>query len=110
MRPSRHVVAAIAATLVVLIVPTGWLSDIANADDKVVLGGGAGITVNDTPCTLTTIGHDNTGELVGFTASTCGGPGSPVTATGGGPVGSVVATNDFLRREAGYRGCGEGGG
>jgi hypothetical protein len=96
MRPRRHVVAAIAATLVVLIVPTGRLSGIANADDKVVLGGGAGITVNGTLCTLATIGHDGRGELVGFTAATCGGPGSQVAAAGGPPVGSVVASDDYL--------------
>jgi hypothetical protein len=44
------------------------------ADAKVPLGGGAGITVNGTLCTLATIGHDNSGELVGFTAASCGGP------------------------------------
>jgi hypothetical protein len=58
----------------------------------VVLGGGAGISVNGTPCTLATVGHDNTGALVGFTAARCGGPGSPVAAAGSGAaVGSVVA-------------------
>lgn len=58
------------------------------------LGGGAGIIVNGTYCTLTTIGHDKTGELVGFTAASCGGPDSPVVAEGSenlGPVGTVVA-------------------
>ena len=58
------------------------------------LGGGAGIVVNGTYCTLTTIGHDKAGELVGFTAASCGGPDSPVVAEGSeslGPVGTVVA-------------------
>jgi hypothetical protein len=99
MRPRRHAVAAIAATLVVLIVPTGRLSGIANADDKVVLGGGAGIVVEGSYCTLTTIGHDHAGELVGFTAGHCGGPGAPVVAEGSenhGPVGAVVAVGDGL--------------
>jgi hypothetical protein len=96
MRPRRHVVAAIAAALVVLIVPTGRRSGIAKADDKVTLGGGAAITVNGTLCTLATIGHDNSGALVGFTAASCGGPDSPVVAGGGTPVGSVVAADDHL--------------
>lgn len=63
------------------------------------LGGGAGIIVNGTYCTLTTIGHDKTGELVGFTAASCGGPDSPVVAEGSedlGPVGTVVAANGDL--------------
>ncbi len=58
------------------------------------LGGGAGIIVNGTYCTLATIGHDKTGDLVGFTAASCGGPDSPVVAEGWenlGPVGTVVA-------------------
>jgi hypothetical protein len=97
MRPRRHVVAAIAVTLVVLMVPTGRLGGIANADDKVVLGGGAGITVNGTLCTLSTIGHDHAGDMVGFSAASCGGPGSPVAAVGGANVGSVVTTEDSLK-------------
>jgi hypothetical protein len=84
------------ATLGAALAVIAALGSVAAADDKVVLGGGAGITVSGTPCTLTAIGHDKTGELTGFTASTCGGPGSPVTAAGDDPVGSVVATNDFL--------------
>jgi len=48
-------------------------------------------------CTLTTIGHDNTGELVGFTAAQCGGPGSQVLAEGtDGTVGTVAAANGNL--------------
>ena len=75
----------------------GLLAPAAAADGTVVLGGGAGITVNGAPCTLSTIGHDNTGELAGFTAASCGGPGSPVAAEGSGTlVGSVVAADDHL--------------
>ena len=72
----------------------------AAADNKVELGGGAGIVVDgDTLCTLTTIGHDNSGELIGFTSAHCGGPGAQVAAEGaegGGPVGTMVAGNDSL--------------
>lgn len=53
----------------------------AAAGGAVVLGGGAGIAFAKTPCTLTTIGHDKSGELVGFTAGRCGGLGAPVEAT-----------------------------
>ena len=88
MQMSRFPLAVGFATVLL----AGLLTPTAAADDKVVLGGGAGITVNDTLCTLATIGHDNTGELVGFTAARCGGPGSPVAAAGSGAaVGSVVA-------------------
>jgi hypothetical protein len=74
-----------------IVPPSAW------ADGQVPLGGGAGITVNGTLCTLATIGHDNTGELVGFTAARCGGPGSPVAIAGSGAaVGSVVASDADL--------------
>lgn len=69
----------------------------ASADGTVPLGGGAGIVVDGSYCTLTAIGHDNTGELVGFTAATCGGPGAQVAAEGtNGAVGTVVAADDHL--------------
>jgi hypothetical protein len=93
MRINRWQLAAGLAVAAVV----GVLTPTAVADDKVPLGGGAGITVNGTPCTLATIGHDNTGALVGFTAASCGGPGSPVAAEGSGiPVGSVMAADDHL--------------
>ena len=45
----------------------------AAADDRVPMGGGAGIVINgDTMCTLTTIGGDSAGELIGFTSAHCG--------------------------------------
>jgi hypothetical protein len=75
----------------------GPVTPTAAADGSVVLGGGAGIAVNGTLCTLATIGHDDTGELVGFTAASCGGPGSRVAAVGGANVGSVVAAEDSLK-------------
>lgn len=51
------------------------------AESKVPMGGGAGIIINgDTLCTLTTIGHDNKGNLVGFTSAHCGGSGSQVAS------------------------------
>ncbi|KHO18064.1 S1 family peptidase [Mycolicibacterium setense] len=73
---------------------------IAHADPPVVLGGGSGIVVNgESFCTLTTIGHDNAGRLIGFTSAHCGGPGAVVSAegaNGAGVVGTMVAGNDLL--------------
>lgn len=64
------------------------------------MGGGAGIVIGaDTFCTLTTIGTDNTGQLIGLTSAHCGGPGAQVAAEaaqGRGPVGIMVAGNDPL--------------
>jgi hypothetical protein len=70
----------------------------ATAADKVVLGGGAGIVIDtNTLCTLTSIGTDNRGDLVGFTSAHCGGPGAKVAAEGdeaAGVLGQMVAGND----------------
>ncbi|OBK11111.1 S1 family peptidase [Mycobacterium asiaticum] len=86
----------ITALLGLLFHPAGT----AAADDKVPLGGGAGIVVNTgTLCTLTAIGHDKFGDLIGFTSAHCGGPGAPVAAEGAenrGRVGTMVAGNDAL--------------
>ena len=90
-----------AATIVALIcgsVPAG--DALAHAADKVALGGGAGIIIYpDTLCTLTAIGRDNHGNLIGFTSAHCGGPGMQVGAEGApdaGVVGTMVAGNDTL--------------
>nr|WP_163895264.1 serine protease [Mycolicibacterium hippocampi] len=72
----------------------------AHADSPVTLGGGSGLVVNgETLCTLTTIGTDNRGSLIGFTSAHCGGPGAVVAAEGdesAGVVGTMVAGNDGL--------------
>jgi len=72
----------------------------SRAEGLVVLGGGSGIVINgDTFCTLTTIGHDNRGKLIGFTSAHCGGPGEQVAserAEAAGVVGTMVAGNDGL--------------
>lgn len=84
------------AALTVPAMPAGTVA----ADDKMVLGGGAGIVVDgDTLCTLTAIGHDKTGDLIGFTSAHCGGPGAEVAvegSEGNGIVGQMVAGNDAL--------------
>ena len=72
----------------------------ATAAEPVALGGGAGIVIDgDTYCTLTAIGRDRTGALIGFTSAHCGGPGAQVAAEGAedrGVLGSMVAGNDGL--------------
>lgn len=73
---------------------------IAAAEDPVPMGGGAGIVIDgDTYCTLTSIGNDRTGALIGFTSAHCGGPGAQVAAEGAqdhGVIGTMVAGNDGL--------------
>jgi hypothetical protein len=89
-----------AAMVAVLLALVGLFPTTAAADDKVPLGGGAGIVVNgDTFCTLTAIGTDNKGELVGFTSAHCGGLGAQVAAEAAqdhGTLGSMVAGNENL--------------
>jgi len=88
-------VAAVAGMVVLSVVSAGPASA-----DPVTLGGGSGIVIDgDAYCTLTTIGHDSRGDLIGFTSAHCGGPGAMVAAEGAedqGPVGEMVAGNDSL--------------
>jgi hypothetical protein len=91
MRLTPQAVATIGTAAVV----AGIFAPTASADGAAILGGGAGIIVNSTNCTLTTIGHDGSGALVGFTAGSCGGPGAQVvsaTAQPAGPLGTVATT------------------
>ena len=91
-----------AAALVTSVALTSWLpvTGVAHALDKVPMGGGAGIVIDtDTYCTLTAIGNDKTGALIGFTSAHCGGPGAVISAEGAterGPIGTMVAGNDGL--------------
>ena len=100
-RMGRSVITAIGVVSAVLVA----LSPVVDAapagpPGKVVLGGGAGIVVNgDTYCTLTSIGNDKTGALIGFTSAHCGGPGAQVAAEADADrnvVGTMVAGNDGL--------------
>ena len=96
------VVSAVLAIVVFLV--SGALTTpslpVARADEPVPLGGGSGIVVDgDTFCTLTAIGNDNRGNLIGFTSAHCGGPGAQVAAEGAtdrGTLGTMVAGNDGL--------------
>ncbi|WP_067532613.1 peptidase S1 family protein [Nocardia crassostreae] len=72
----------------------------ANAEPTAVIGGGSGIIIDDMyECTVTTIGHDNAGRLVGLTAGHCGDPGARVyaeAARGTGEIGKFVYSNHEL--------------
>lgn len=99
----RYAVAAAGAMLlapVLIMGPTSPFTPAASADAPVALGGGSGIVVDgDTFCTLTTIGTDNRGNLIGFTSAHCGGPGAQVGAEGAeaaGTLGTMVAGNEGL--------------
>ena len=76
------------------------LSPVAHAEGPVPLGGGSGIVIDGHAyCTLTTIGTDGSGKLIGFTSAHCGGPGAVVAAEGvpgAGTLGVMVAGNDGL--------------
>src|SRR5258708_11262126 len=89
-------ISATIAVLAALALP----SALANADGLVPLGGGSGIVVEgNTLCTLTAIGNDNRGNLIGLTSAHCGGPGERVAAEGAeaaGVIGTMVAGNDTL--------------
>lgn len=83
-------------TVLAAVLPT----PVARADDRLPIGGGSGIVIDgDALCTLTTIGTDNRGNLIGFTSAHCGGPGAQVAAEGAedrGTLGTMVAGNDGL--------------
>ncbi|MGQ4597512.1 serine protease [Nocardia sp. R6R-6] len=92
--------AAAAAALAAGATLFGAQSGAAHAETGPVLGGGSGIIVgNQNICTLTTIGRDSGGRLVGFTAGHCGDPGATVVADAnrdGGVVGTFAYTNSDL--------------
>lgn len=80
----------------------GASSVTAHAQGPAVLGGGSGIIVADqNVCTLTTIGRDAGGRLVGFTAAHCGAAGSTVEAETNRNAG-VVGTFDYTNSELDY--------
>jgi hypothetical protein len=96
----RWQLAVSAVLAMVVLALTTPLLPAARADDLVPLGGGSGIVIDgDTFCTLTTIGHDNRGKLIGFTSAHCGGPGAQVgseAAADRGVLGTMVAGNEGL--------------
>ncbi|MGV9818131.1 serine protease [Nocardia xishanensis] len=89
--------AVAAVALAAGVMPAGAQVGIAHAADPAVLGGGSGIIVADQGvCTLTTIGHDAAGRLVGLTAGHCSAAGDSITADANrdaGVVGAFAYTN-----------------
>jgi hypothetical protein len=74
---------------------------VAHADtNAAVIGGGSGIIIdNQFECTVTTIGHDRAGRLVGLTAGHCGEAGAQVWAEqdrAAGVIGHFVYSNHDL--------------
>jgi len=65
-----------------------------------VIGGGSGIIVDNMyECTVTTVGHDNAGRLVGLTAGHCGEAGAEVYSEidpGAGVIGRFVYSDPTL--------------
>ncbi|GAD83052.1 chymotrypsin family serine protease [Nocardia asteroides] len=65
-----------------------------------VIGGGSGIVIDNMfECTVTTVGHDGAGRLVGLTAGHCGDAGASVTAEvdrGYGEIGRFAYSNNEL--------------
>ncbi|WP_133165025.1 hypothetical protein [Mycolicibacter virginiensis] len=89
-----------ASAMLIAVIASAGLPTAAAVSDKIQLGGGAAIVLHDdTLCTLTAMGHDSAGRLIGFTAANCGGPGSSVVVEGAedhGGVGTVVAADQGL--------------
>ncbi|UGT61437.1 S1 family peptidase [Nocardia asteroides] len=77
---NRSLARAVTAGAALALVPLG-AGAAAAEDAPVPLGGGSGIVVDNTAqCTVTTIGYDAAGRLVGLTAGHCGGAGATVVA------------------------------
>ncbi|MFI7664649.1 S1 family peptidase [Nocardia sp. NPDC049526] len=94
--------AGAAAVLAACAAPAGVQVGTAHATDPSVLGGGSGIIVNDQGvCTLTTIGHDAAGRLVGLTAGHCGEAGTTVVADANRDAG-VVGTFAYANNDMDY--------
>src|ERR1700676_341961 len=98
--PTIPAVMVAVAAISNLLLACAVLPPSARADALIPLGGGSGIVVEgNTLCTLTAIGNDNRGNLIGFTSAHCGGPGAQVAAEGaqdGEVLGTMVAGNDAL--------------
>ncbi|MFQ6327914.1 serine protease [Nocardia sp. CWNU-33] len=85
MKLARAAVAFAAGAMLV-----GAQTGTAHAAGPSMLGGGSGLVVGDQGiCTLTTIGHDAAGRLVGLTAAHCGEAGTEVAAEANRDAGTV---------------------
>ncbi|WP_067649454.1 S1 family peptidase [Nocardia harenae] len=77
---NRSLARTVTAGAALALVPLG-AGAAAAQDAPVPVGGGSGIVVGNTAqCTVTTIGYDAAGRLVGLTAGHCGDAGATVVA------------------------------
>ncbi|WP_309234856.1 hypothetical protein [Nocardia sp. XZ_19_385] len=94
MLASRRLAAAI---LVLAGIGTLFAGEL-QAEPTVAMGGGSGIILDDEAvCSVTTIGHDGAGRLVGLTAGHCTGAGALVKAEhqpGAGVIGRVAFSDE----------------
>lgn len=100
MRITRSILFAAATTFMIVGAGAGTATA---APVSAVLGGGSRIVLGGSEaCSLTTIGHDASGRLVGLTAGHCAPVGTPVEAEStpaAGVLGVVVARNRNLDYE-----------
>lgn len=79
------------------VVPGALLAGEVQAAPKAAVGGGTAIIVGGNgACTMTAVGRDRTGRLVGLTAAHCGRPGATVRAErqrGAGVLGHIARIN-----------------
>ncbi|MCU1645097.1 MAG: hypothetical protein JWN03_5372 [Nocardia sp.] len=91
--------AAVVATMGLSAVP-GAEAQADPGDTQAALGGGSGIVLGrSTKCSLTAIGYDGAGRLVGFTAGHCGAAGAAVSGEqfpDAGVVGRVASSDQQL--------------
>ncbi|WP_374206204.1 S1 family peptidase, partial [Gordonia zhenghanii] len=92
----RVLVAVAAVTTTAALMPSAP----ADAAPRATVGGGSGIILaGNSLCTMTAVGHDRTGRLVGLTAAHCGGIGNTVQAErkrSAGVIGTIAARSDRL--------------
>ena len=90
---------AIVTGIIALISMSGVVAAAANAAPRIALGGGAGIIIdNSALCTLTAIGYDSAGRLVGLTPAHCADTSDAIRAEKAehsGVVGVVTSSNKY---------------
>jgi hypothetical protein len=90
----------VAAAVVTLACAATLSGGPAQAAPRAVIGGGSGIIIDGQfECTVTTIGHDAAGRLIGLTAGHCGNRGSRVMAEAdpdAGQIGTFLYSNHDL--------------
>lgn len=92
----RALVAVAAVATSVALLPSAP----ADAATRATVGGGSGIVVaGNALCTMTAVGHDRGGRLVGLTAAHCGGIGNTIRAERNikaGVIGTIVTRSESL--------------